>query len=233
MYCALSVASILNLMTPELIEGTAAWLSKCQTYEGGLSGFPGAEAHGGYAFCVLASLSMIGKPSIIFNQYLNISKLMRWLAFRQSSVEGGFSGRTNKLVDGCYSWWIGGCWAILSSVIGDIGTPLIDKNALRRFILACCQCKTGGLRDKPEKYPDQYHTCYCISGLSVIQNVYFYIENDKDTILGESIFNWYHDHLIEQSVFATDQVKAVHPILAIPMDRLYDIWLWRIKKSSI
>ncbi len=26
---------------------------------------------------------------------------------------GGFKGRTNKLVDGCYSWWVGGC-AILA-----------------------------------------------------------------------------------------------------------------------
>lgn len=150
-YCVFSVASLLDLMTPELIEGTATWLSRCQTYEGGLSGFPGAEAHGGYAFCVLASLCMIGKPNKMFDQYLNVSKFMQWLARRQSVVEGGFSGRTNKLVDGCYTWWIGGCWAILSSVISEIGAPLIEKDALRRFILTCCQYKNGGLRDKPEK----------------------------------------------------------------------------------
>lgn len=27
-----------------------------------------------------------------------------WVVFRQG-VEGGFQGRTNKLVDGCYSFW--------------------------------------------------------------------------------------------------------------------------------
>ena len=33
--------------------------------------------------------------------------------------------------------------------------------------MVCCQCKTGGLRDKPGKGRDYYHTCYCISGASV------------------------------------------------------------------
>ncbi len=27
----------------------------------------------------------------------------------------------------------------------------------------------GGLRDKPGKAPDYYHTCYCLSGLSSAQ----------------------------------------------------------------
>lgn len=26
---------------------------------------------------------------------------------------GGFKGRTNKLVDGCYSWWVGGVFNLL------------------------------------------------------------------------------------------------------------------------
>ena len=33
--------------------------------------------------------------------------------------------------------------------------------------MVCCQCTTGGLRDKPGKGRDYYHTCYCISGASV------------------------------------------------------------------
>ena len=39
--------------------------------------------------------------------------------------------------------------------------------ALLDYIMVCCQCKTGGLRDKPGKSRDYYHTCYCISGASV------------------------------------------------------------------
>lgn len=84
------------------------------------------------------------------------------------------------------------------------------------------------------RFPDQYHTCYCISGLSVLQNVYFYLDEDeKNTHLGESIFHWYHDYNIEESIFNTDQIKAVHPILAIPMDKLDALWLWRMKKKDI
>jgi protein farnesyltransferase subunit beta len=30
---------------------------------------------------------------------------------------GGFRGRTNKLVDGCYGWWLGGLFAVLESVL--------------------------------------------------------------------------------------------------------------------
>lgn len=31
---------------------------------------------------------------------------------------GGFKGRTNKLVDGCYSWWVGGCVALVEGFLG-------------------------------------------------------------------------------------------------------------------
>ena len=39
---------------------------------------------------------------------------------------GGFRGRTNKLVDGCYSWWVGGCFAVLEGLGTGAGvaTPL-------------------------------------------------------------------------------------------------------------
>lgn len=34
----------------------------------------------------------------------------------------------------------------------------------------CCQQSKGGLRDKPGKAADYYHTCYCLSGLSSAQH---------------------------------------------------------------
>jgi protein farnesyltransferase subunit beta len=39
-----------------------------------------------------------------------------WVVFRQGIVEGGFQGRTNKLVDGCYSFW----QVLFSPVFWDI-----------------------------------------------------------------------------------------------------------------
>lgn len=46
-------------------DGLHEYLSRCQTYEGGISGAPHTEAHGAYAFCALACLAILGPPSDI------------------------------------------------------------------------------------------------------------------------------------------------------------------------
>jgi protein farnesyltransferase subunit beta len=58
---------------------------------------------------------------------INYKRLLRWLSNMQGSeVEiGGFKGRTNKLVDGCYSWWVGGSFGLLEALgVGGHGDPL-------------------------------------------------------------------------------------------------------------
>jgi prenyltransferase beta subunit len=85
----------LNILTPELISGTAEWIARyklfslswlsfinvlsfnnsiaivwlcvysCQTYEGGLGGEPGNEAHGGVTYCGLAALVLLNKTNLI------------------------------------------------------------------------------------------------------------------------------------------------------------------------
>lgn len=37
------------------------------------------------------------------------------------SLEGGFQGRTNKLVDGCYSFWMGGVFPIIGKMLESLG----------------------------------------------------------------------------------------------------------------
>ncbi len=32
-------------------------------------------------------------------------------------MEGGFQGRPNKLVDGCYSFWVGGLFPLLEAIM--------------------------------------------------------------------------------------------------------------------
>jgi protein farnesyltransferase subunit beta len=140
-YCLLVTAHLLNLLTPELVEGTAAFIASCQTYEGGFSSAsqpyfspqssgsptllssprpPLGEAHGGYTFCGLAAWVMLQPfiPDRDSKPNINIKKLVRWLSHMQGTeIElGGFKGRTNKLVDGCYSWWVGGCFALLEAL---------------------------------------------------------------------------------------------------------------------
>ncbi|CAG2171252.1 unnamed protein product [Oppiella nova] len=47
---------------------------------------------------------------------------------------------------------------------------LFNQRALQEYLLCCCQEASGGLIDKPGKNRDYYHTCYCLSGLSIAQN---------------------------------------------------------------
>ena len=230
-YCVMTVASLLGFipssssssfsppMTSDAREHSVTinhqsavdYVVRCQTYEGGLGGEPWTEAHGGYTFCGVAALQLLGyfhhgtpatssSSSTMSSPRLDIQSLIGWLSRRQQSFEGGFSGRSNKLVDGCYSFWQGGAIAITSAAVAQIAdgdtTPLdpwldsyrqrgselcmtdcldlpfpllFDVAMLERYILLCAQEIEGGLRDKPSKPRDFYHSCYNLSGLSVAQ----------------------------------------------------------------
>lgn len=176
-YCALCIASMLNIISEELIEGTVDWLSKCQTYEGGFGGDIGNEAHGGYTFCAVASLCILGDPKVMLTKHCNLDRLIEWCAARQMDIEGGFSGRTNKLVDGCYSHWVGGIFHFLEAATGV--ESLFSREDLSKYILGCCQYETGGLIDKPGKTPDLYHTNYVLAGLSHLQHIYEFDYNKQ------------------------------------------------------
>jgi hypothetical protein len=152
-----------------------------------------------------------------------------WLLRRQVRLEGGFQGRTNKLVDSCYSFWQGAALAMCEMIKssdsdtydmeqylahsngpaatackadadqispdGEIGLELdlnleelpeakriqhvddtsgnlpFNQLALQRYILHCAQnLEGGGMRDKPGKSRDFYHSCYALSGLSIAQS---------------------------------------------------------------
>ncbi len=219
----------------------------CQTYEGGLGGEPFSEAHGGYTFCGAAALKLMGaldERSCQNNDGngLDISALLGWLARRQMAYEGGFSGRCNKLVDGCYSFWQGGAMAIVSSCYVEGETPsskndsnakdpwleryersitktsnetdtswglenlpfplLFDVAMLERYILLCAQEVHGGLRDKPSKPRDFYHTCYNLCGLSVTQHC---SQEGKDNTFGDA---------------KQTRLAPTHPVYNIRIDRV-------------
>ncbi|KAH6830456.1 Prenyltransferase family protein [Perilla frutescens var. hirtella] len=120
-YTAISVASVLNILDDRLIQNVGDYIVSCQTFEGGISGEPGSEAHGGYTFCGLAAMVLINEVD-----RLNLPGLINWVVFRQG-IECGFQGRTNKLVDGCYSFWQGGVAAIIQrlhlTVNKQLGLP--------------------------------------------------------------------------------------------------------------
>lgn len=130
-YCALTIATLLNLLTPELVLNVKEFIISCQTYEGGLASAatddkntsPLGEAHGGYTFCAIASYAIIDPLTKSIGgagkKELNWNNLLRWASGLQAMpIEGGgFRGRTNKLVDGCYGWWGGGLFGLLDGLM--------------------------------------------------------------------------------------------------------------------
>lgn len=255
-YTAISVASVLNILDDELVKGVGNFILSCQTYEGGISGEPGSEAHGGYTFCGLATMVLIGEVNC-----LDLTSLIDWVVFRQG-VEGGFQGRTNKLVDGCYSFWQGGVFALIqklhsiieeqlrlldaggsaidspqlasischsgkrglhdtsgSAKFSNIGfnflkepaemEPLFHSIALQQYIILCSQLQEGGFRDKPGKHRDYYHTCYCLSGLSVAQ--YSYSKDADSPPLPRAVFGPYSNLL-----------EPIHPLYNVILDLYHE-----------
>ncbi|XP_050442858.1 protein farnesyltransferase subunit beta [Adelges cooleyi] len=178
-YCAVTVAQLTNVYTADMFESTNRWVIRCQTYEGGFGGVPGVEAHGGYTFCGFSSLILLKSIHMC-----DTKALLRWVVNKQMSFEGGFQGRTNKLVDGCYSFWQAGIFPVLTNLLESEGNctlwPLYDYKALQEYVLICCQNRySGGLIDKPEKPPDVYHTCYVLSGLALAQHA---VKNETSTV---------------------------------------------------
>ncbi|MCP9264563.1 Farnesyltransferase, CAAX box, beta [Dirofilaria immitis] len=155
-YCALAVASITNILDDQLRKDADSWIISCQTYEGGFGGERCCEAHGGYTFCGVAALMLLGKSGLI-----HVSSLYRWLAQKQMKFEGDFN------------FWQAAVFPILEVAQLAMGNNISSSfhgKALQEYILVACQdIENGGLRDKPDKPSDLYHTCYVLSGLSIAQ----------------------------------------------------------------
>ena len=135
-YCVVAVAQLLHLLSSSTLRHhSAEYVARCQSpWEGGFGGEPGAEAHGGYSYCAVAALQLLllvddtdstdtdgglesSSSSTSLGQMIDLPALAGWLSRRQMAFEGGFNGRANKLVDGCYSFWQGGAAAIVSQAL--------------------------------------------------------------------------------------------------------------------
>ena len=118
-YCSLVAADILGILdnNPELTNNVGDFLLGCQTYEGGFCCSAFGEAHGGYTFCALASFVMLSRIGDESYKKINYRTLAEWLSNRQLSELGGFNGRINKLIDSCYSYWVGACFELLDILL--------------------------------------------------------------------------------------------------------------------
>ncbi|EAS03637.2 prenyltransferase and squalene oxidase repeat protein (macronuclear) [Tetrahymena thermophila SB210] len=199
-YIAVLIADVLNIMTQELIDGVVDFICSSQTYEGGIAPEPFGEAHGGLSYCGLAALAILKQ-----GHRINLNRFTYWLTEKQMKTEGGFQGRTNKLVDNCYSFWQGATFRILNEITGGAASYnnqlLYDQQKLQAYILLC-QEKDGGLYDKPGKFPDLYHTCYSLSGLSSAQR---------------SADNKEEEYFMNKMTSSTKQINVVYNL---PQDKL-------------
>ena len=170
----MTTASVLNLINwndisnDPLTKGVVENIKNCQTFEGGLGPEPYCEAHGGYSYCGIATLVLLNKLYEI-----DVNSFIRWLVSRQMTKEGGFNGRTNKLVDSCYSFWQGSIFNMLYMADKNLSNDmelLYDQLSLQAYIVFACQnSNNGGLVDKPGKFPDLFHTNYATAGLALSQ----------------------------------------------------------------
>jgi protein farnesyltransferase subunit beta len=153
-YALLVVATFLDMLTPELVSGVPSFVASTQTYEGGFAAasapyyiskdilldYPRpalGEAHGGYAGCAIASWVML-QPVMTEEEskMIDMPKFLRWLVWMQGEEtdKGGFRGRSNKLVDNCYSWWCGSSLAIIEALVNDqeeedLTEPVVEEPA--------------------------------------------------------------------------------------------------------
>ena len=219
------------------------FILQCQSYEGGFGCTPFDEAHGGYTYCALSSLVLLHvqwdrmhATPLDHDTTINFLTLTRWIVSRQSPFPlpsptflGGLNGRTNKLVDSCYTFWVGSLpplraallhmsrkfehkvnggeydTTLLASIFdflqlghpttqrstavatlqtpssssslsstSDPSSPLLlpsfwNTDRLLDYVLLGCQnLNEGGFWDTPGSETDYYHTCYALSGLSVV-----------------------------------------------------------------
>ena len=159
-FTAIMIADTLNILTPELTRGVVDFARRCQRFDGGIGPSPGLESHGGYVHCGVGVLYILGELDA-----LDLPALIRWIMMRQMDWSGGFNGRPHKLVDSCYSWWIGTACRIIADHLQI--PPFWNEKAMADYILELSQSSTGGFCDHPPDRADPFHTMYALGGLCI------------------------------------------------------------------
>ena len=120
--------------------------------------------------------------------------------------EGGFNGRTNKLVDSCYSFWTGAIFNLLTMADKKYyfeDELLYDQLSLQAYILFAAQKKEYGVfSDRPEHSSDLQHSNYATFGLMSSQKS---LKENRKVMLNPELAKAFID---------------VNPIYCIPQDKV-------------
>lgn len=84
------------------------------------------------------------------------------VSFDFDPLDAGMSGRTNKVADTCYAWWVCGA-------LHTLGHPnLYSKEAVQRYLLQKTQhAALGGFGKFPGDLPDLYHSYMGLAALGL------------------------------------------------------------------
>jgi prenyltransferase beta subunit len=169
-YCLTSLMKLtgtLDCLTPIQRSCIIDYINRSQAILGGFGAGPRAEAHAGYTFCAVASLTILDAP------VPHKHRLTVWLSKRLAET----NGRVGKPRDSCYLWWVGatlvnlGCRSILEG----------ERERIERFLNVNCFCpETGGISKYPsipvddesvhgKQDPDLFHTFLGISSLALLK----------------------------------------------------------------
>jgi geranylgeranyl transferase type-1 subunit beta len=152
-YCACVISHMLGDWSGIDEEKAYRFILSSQAYDGGIAQGPYQESHGGSTYCAVQALKLLGK----LNHFPRKRELIQWCLDRQQT---GFQGRINKVVDTCYSFWIGASLHVLDAH-QYTNFPAIQGHSLS------CQQKIGGFSKWPETYPDVLHTYFSLCGLAL------------------------------------------------------------------
>jgi len=152
-YCAAAISTFLNDWSGIDVDKAVNYILSCQSYDRALSQGPGQESHGGPTYCGLATLVLTNRLEYLPHK----DALIKWCIERQVT---GFQGRINKIVDTCYSFWIGGSLELLNAY------RFVDTKMVRSFSISC-QHQIGGFSKWPDIFPDVLHTYFGLCGLSL------------------------------------------------------------------
>nr|XP_046243594.1 geranylgeranyl transferase type-1 subunit beta [Scatophagus argus] len=157
-YCAASICYMLDDWSGMDIQKAIEYIRGSLSYDNGFGQGAGRESHGGWTYCAIASLCLMGRLEEALSQR-ELDRIRRWCIMRQQT---GFHGRPNKPVDTCYSFWVGATLELLDV----FQYTNFDKN--RSFILSTQDRLVGGFAKWPDSHPDPLHAYLGLCGLSLI-----------------------------------------------------------------
>ncbi|KAJ8918095.1 hypothetical protein NQ315_011552 [Exocentrus adspersus] len=156
-FCAASICYILDDWSGMDVERMVSFILNSISYDGGIGQGPELESHSGSTFCAVACLALSKNLHRLTKAQFHA--LRRWLLLRFGC---GFSGRPNKPVDTCYSFWTGGALKILDAY------QFIHDNKLNHLYVLMTQDKYGGFSKWVNTISDPMHTYFGLAGMSLM-----------------------------------------------------------------